>query len=300
MAKKWSGKSRGTVLGYKILIYTFRFFGRYPVYFLLYFIVFYYFLFAIKPGKITYKYLREIHGFSKLKSFIGVYRTFYALAISLVDKMVMFSAPKNPFKSSFDGEINLKKFSESEKGGFLLNAHVGNWELAGHFLYKYNITVNVVTLDAEREQIKQLMENASQNKNTNQHWKWLPLDNNGMEHVFLMKEALERKEVVCMTADRFVDDSKTITKNFLGKPAKFPLGPFQLAATFRAPMTMSFGFKTSASHYQFYGIPPIYPEEKESKNDYMHRMIDYYISQLEVKVRKYPYQWFNFYEFWEK
>ena len=43
---RWSGKSKGTVLGYKIFLFFIKFFGVGAAYLLLRFVTFYYYLFA--------------------------------------------------------------------------------------------------------------------------------------------------------------------------------------------------------------------------------------------------------------
>ena len=42
------------------------------------------------------------------------------------------SGIKNKFSFDFDGEENLRKIAALQKGGILLSAHIGNWDVAGH------------------------------------------------------------------------------------------------------------------------------------------------------------------------
>lgn len=295
----WDGKSKGTAFGYKFLLFVLKNVGVIPVYIFLYPVVFYYFLFSgtFKP---TFWYFRKIHKFNILKSIIGVYRNYYSLAIALVDKAAIYSLDKHGFEAAFDGEANLKMFTSGKTGGILLSAHAGSWEMAAHYLKKYNTKVNLVLLQADHERIQKVMNNSMVKMAENVHLNRIPVSANSFEHIFAVREALEKKELITLNADRFVTDQKTITKNFAGYPARFPAGPFQLAAMYRVPVSMVFGFKTGIKKYQLYGIKPLYPEEGEDKKEFTDRAINYYVSNLENMIKKYPYQWYNFYYFWEK
>jgi len=100
-----------------------------------------------------------------------------------------------------------------------------------------------------------------------------------------------------MHADRFVEGAKTITVKFLGADAKFPLGPFILASRFRVPVSFVFAMKESTFHYHFFAT-----EIKDylhlDKDIMMQQMLTDFVSYMEEKVKKYPEQWYNYYDFW--
>ena len=121
-----------------------------------------------------------------------------------------------------------------------------------------------------------------------------------MSHVYAIGEALQKNELICLHADRFLEGNKRITKNFLGDDAQFPVGPFLLSASFRVPVSVVFAFKESLRHYHFFGSALIMREEGESKADFMERLLSSFVNQLEQKVKLYPEQWFNYYNFWGK
>jgi predicted LPLAT superfamily acyltransferase len=104
--------------------------------------------------------------------------------------------------------------------------------------------------------------------------------------------------MVCMHADRFVENNKTRYVDFLGAPALFPLGPFLLAAAFNAPVSFVFAFKESDTHYHLYGSKSVEKRADEPKKDYAERLLSMFLSAVEGKVKQYPDQWFNYYDFW--
>jgi predicted LPLAT superfamily acyltransferase len=291
---QWQGKSRGNKLGYSIFVFIVRKLGVAPAYFLLRFVSLYYFLFAWRSSSFIYRYFLHRHGFPKLKSFLKVYANYYVFGQTLLDKIVVMAGIGNRFTYNFDGEKYLHAIVEEGKGGILLSAHVGNWEAAGHLLRRLNTRINVVMFDGEHERIKAYMDEVTGGRNFN-----VIVIRDDMSHVYAIGEALQKNELICLHADRFLEGSKTEVLRFLGADAKFPTGPFILAATFRVPVAVVFAFKETSSHYHFYGSELLIRKEGESKPDYTRRLMQTFIRELQEKIKRYPEQWFNYYNFWE-
>ena len=102
-----------------------------------------------------------------------------------------------------------------------------------------------------------------------------------------------------MPADRFLKGNKTVTINFLGAPAKFPAGPFVLASRFKVPVSFAYAMKESTFHYHFFasGIKEYLHLEKEALSQQI--LLDF-VSDMESKVKQYPEQWYNYYNFWQQ
>jgi predicted LPLAT superfamily acyltransferase len=99
-----------------------------------------------------------------------------------------------------------------------------------------------------------------------------------------------------------MEESPFISKNFLSKEAKFPYGPFYLAARFNKPVCFTFAFKETNTHYHFYSTPgKQYPAVKNvsQRAEIAEMILGDYLVELEKMTLKYPHQWFNFYDFWE-
>jgi predicted LPLAT superfamily acyltransferase len=290
---RWQGKSKGTPLGYRIFIFALKNFGLAPSYFLLRFVAFYFFLFSRNSSRVIYSYFRQRQNWSRVKSILSIYKNNYLLGQTLLDKMVVFAGLKNQFTYHFDGIENLKQIGAIGKGGILLSAHVGNWEMAGHHLEHVNMKINIVMFDGEHQNIKKYLEQIGE-----KNYKVIVIKND-MSHVYAIGAALANNELVCMHADRYLDGNKTMSINFLGKEALFPAGPFSLAAGFNVPVSIVFAFKETSRHYHYFGSTLMHRNENESKTDFAQRLTSYYVSDVENKLRKYPEQWFNYYDFWK-
>ena len=289
----WQGKSKGTTFGYSIFVTVIKKFGVRPAYVLLSIVAFYYFLFSFKTSKIVYAFYHRRLKYGRLTSCYKLYRNYYLLGQSLIDKIAIMSGANVNFTFNFDEEENLKKITALQKGGLLISAHIGNWEIAGYLLKRLNTRINIVMFDGEHQKIKQYL-----NSVTGKATAKIIVIKNDLSHIFEINEALKNNELVCMHADRFVEGNKIIEGEFLGSPAKFPIGPFLLASKFKVPVAFVFALKESTFHYHFFST-----EAKDysayDKDEVVSHMLNSFIKAMEEKVKAYPEQWFNYYDFWQ-
>lgn len=288
----WQGKSKGTPLGYRIFVWVLKNVGVRPAYFLLRIVALYYFFFSKKASGHIYRLYRHRLGYGKLRSIGKIYSNYYLLGQGLIDKVVMMGGIKNRFSFEFDGEENLRKIASLGKGGILLSAHIGNWDIAGHLFTRLETPINIVMYDGEHEKIKQYLESVTGKRKMN-----IILIKEDLSHIYAISEAFLRNELVCMHADRFVEGNKTLQADFLGQPARFPMGPFVLAAKFRVPVSFVFAVKENSLHYHFFSSA-VKEYSNPDKQAVMQDMLDDFVKEMEQKTRRYPEQWFNYYDFW--
>lgn len=290
----WQGKSKGTPFGYRIFVSILKNFGVVPAYLLLRLVVLYYFLFSYKSSRYIFHYFHKKLHFSRLASFQKLYVNYYKLGQTIIDKIVVMSGMDNKFTYNFDGEENLRKITALKKGGLLLSAHLGNWEIAGFLLKRIDARINIVMFDGEHRQIKAYLERVTGKRNMN-----VIVIKEDLSHIYAISEALKNNELVCIHADRFIEGNKTLTAPFLGGPAKFPAGPFVLATTFKVPVSFVFAFKETSKHYHFYAST-IKEYDYVSKDAAIQQVLNEFVNEMELKTKQFPEQWFNYYDFWKQ
>ena len=295
MPQQWQGRSRARPLGYRIMVFVARNLGIGMSYFILRFVAFHYLIFSRDSTRVVYELLRHRLHKTWWRAVIGTYRNYYIFAQTLLDKVVVMAGIDNKLSYEFDGEENLREIVRRGKGGILLSAHVGNWEAAGHLLKRLHTRVNVVMFDGEQQQIKDYLESVTGRRNLN-----VILVKPDLSHVYAMGEALQNNELICLHADRFLEGNKTVKRSFLGEDASFPLGPFILAASFKAPVSLVFAFKVTHVHYHFYGSSILQCGDLETKAEFRERLLTAFVEALDQKVKMYPEQWFNYFNFWAK
>ena len=291
----WEGKTRGGTTGYRIFLFLLNSFGIKSAYFLLYFVATYFVLFTRKATKPMYFYFNNVLGFGIFKSIRYLFINNITFGKVIIDKVVLMAGIKYKFTFDFEGEEHLNFLADNE-GGLIISAHIGNWEIAGHLLNRINTKVHIVMLEAEHKRIKAMLDSAMKHKKLN----IIPIRDD-MSHLFSIKDALAAKEIVAIHGDRFLEGSKFITSNFLGKPANFPTGPFYLALKYNKPVVFVTAMKESNTHYHFSSTSPkLYVNSRnlEKRESMLKKIITDYTSIMEKALIRHPEQWFNYYYFW--
>lgn len=288
---EWEGKSRGNKLGYQIFVFLLRTGGVYPAYSLLVFVALYYYLFASETSKPTLDFYHKRFGYGWFKRRWMLYRNYFTLGQTLIDRVVVTAGLGGKITHTSNGAENLKAMVAQKKGGILLGSHIGNWGIASKYLMGYDSAINVLVYDTEHEQIKEYLNQVTGGRKYN-----MIVLKDDLSHIYAIGEALQRNEIICMTADRYRAGNRTMMVNFMGEPAAFPVGPFQIIKTFKAPYTFVYGLKKGATHYNCYAKPF---RDVTSETTVQSIMQDY-AQDLEGMVRTYPEQWFNYYDFWKK
>ena len=299
MSAKWEGKSRGTVLGHKIFVFILNHLGLKLAYIVLRFVALYYFLFARKSNKNIYFFFHDVLKYKRTTAYLKIYKNYYIFGQTILDKVALLAGVKTKFTIDHEGGKNLDKIAAMGKGGILVSAHIGNWEIAGQLLNRLETTFNILMYENERANLKEYLEKVEKKKNV----KIIAIKDGEMGHLIELHNAFSNNELVVMHGDRFREKAITTEAKFLGKTAIFPAGPFIMAAKFGVPISVVFAVKETNTHYHFFATDPIEVKRtrtEEQTNVAAKELLDKYIAEFEKMVHRYPEQWFNYYAFWKE
>ncbi|TYA73943.1 LpxL/LpxP family acyltransferase [Seonamhaeicola marinus] len=291
MAAQWKGKSRGTVLGYKIFVFAMKKLGIKAAYFILYFVAAYFCFFSKQNAKAIYYYFNKRLKYSKLKSLFSVYRSYFVFGQTIIDKVAISSGLRHKFTYEFDGIELIKQALKNKKGGVLISAHVGNFEIAEHFLgdLSEDTSICLLTTELEHTAIKEYLESVTKKSNIN--FIFIKED---LSHIFEINAALAKNQLVCITGDRYVEGTKYVEEELLGLKAKFPQGPFLLASRLKVPVLFVYVMKETNKHYH------LYARQSSAKHRDQKQVLKDYTESVSWMLEKYPLQWFNYFDFWEQ
>lgn len=290
----WEGKTRGGVLGYKIFVWVLKYPGLLFAYALLVFVVTYFIFTSRKAVGAAYAFYRNIMHYNIPRSALAVWGNYFIFGQILLDKIAMLAGFQHRFTFNFEGEDYLRQMKD---GGLLISAHVGNWEIAGQLLNRLEKKINIILFDAEHRRIKGYLSDVYTNRNV--HFIVIRDD---YSHLQEIRDAFANGEIVAMHGDRYIEGNKTVILDFFNKPAAFPIGPVNMAARFNVPVSFVFAVKEKLRHYHFFATPLLYvpfTRNPLKREESLLSAINVYVGKFEEIVRRYPLQWFNYYDFWK-
>jgi predicted LPLAT superfamily acyltransferase len=283
----WHGRSRGTPLGHRIFIFLIRRVGLWAAYTLLVPVSFYFVLAAREPGRAWLRYYARVHPTDRSPRWRVLFRAYHTFGTLIIDKAAVMAGLQDRFRTEHQAADTLQRILDEGRGGLLISAHIGNWQMASYMLKRYRGQVSVVMLDAEEQAIKRAHDEATQDK----RFEVIALKDD-MSHLFRIRGALAEGRLVCIHGDRSLAGGRTARMPFLGAEASFPLGPFAIAAAFDVPVCFAFVVRTAPREYTFTATDPL-PHDRDPKVQ-----LARFSAALEEVVKRHPFQWANFYDFW--
>src|SRR5690606_25346987 len=144
-----------------------------------------------------YQYEKRM-GLSSKKARKLIKKNILIFGQTLIDKVAILSGARVELDFTREGVENIEKLVADGKGGILLSAHLGNWEVAGHLLKRVNAPINIVMYDGEAEQMKQYMGQFESKRSFN-----VILIKDDLSHIYEISAALVRNELICLHGIRF-------------------------------------------------------------------------------------------------
>lgn len=297
--RAWKGKTDGQPWMQRTLVRWLRRVDVRWLYGVMACVIPFYMLFCHKAFRAGYDFFRHHFGRSPLSSLLLVYRSQYNLGRVVLDRFAAFAG--RHFELEIEGFDLFDELTRQPVGLMLLSAHVGNYELAGYTLQAENKPFNALVFGGETETMMEGRNQAFGGHNI----RMVPVAQD-MSHIFTLSSALAEGEIVSMPGDRIFGSQKSVTCPFLGAPARFPLGPFALAVQREVPVLTVFVMKESTWRYRIFiqRLTAEAPAEAgltagARRKAQMEALAHSYARQLEVIVRRYPTQWYNYYDFWQ-
>ena len=295
MSRRWFQQGeRGSPLLVRFILWLALNAGRGPARLLLYPISGYFLLTGRAARRASRDFLGRALG--RPAGWIDIWRHIHTFAAVILDR-VFFLADRT---AGFDIRLHgLEEVADDlERGGCLLfGSHLGSFEaLRALAVRQRRFPLKVLMYRDHNATVTGLLEalNPAVAETV------IPLGRT--DTLLQVRDALEGGCLVGLLADRVAGSDKTVRLPFLGRPAAFPAGPMYLATTLQAPVVLFFGIYRGGRrydiHFERFGTPA--PAARAEREAAVREWTGRYVERLEAYARHAPFNWFNFYDFWEE
>ena len=252
----------------------------------------FYMIFNRKGYQAIYGFFRKRMGYSPLKAFGNVYLNHFRFGQVILDRFGAFAGKKYQFEC--EGLELMEHLESLPKGFLMLSSHVGCYEMVGYSLKPKTKKMNALVYAGETATV---MENRQRVLGHN-NIQMVPVKED-LSHLFALNAAIDNGDIVSMPADRIFGSQKSVECQFFGAKANFPLGGFAMAVQKEVPVLAVFVMKIGMKKYRVF-LKSVECDSQAKKRDQMTQLAQGFATQLEDIVRRYPTQWFNYFDFWQQ
>jgi len=224
-------------------------------------------------------------------------RTFVRYAKYLVDYTRMDLLREDTFQSlvrHFEGKEYIDQALAQGKGGLILTAHLGNWEMGGVFLTLMGYPLTVVTAPDVEAQLHQYRIRLREGQKIR-----VVTLNDTLSSSLAILQALKANELVALLGDRDLL-GKGVPVQFFGKRVYFPMGPGLLASLSEAPLIPTFVLIDEKDRYLCLAEPPIVLQRTGNRDEDLAENTQRIAAVMEKFIRAHPDQWYTFYDYFGK
>ncbi len=226
-------------------------------------------------------------------------RHVFAFAAVTLDRVYFLNARFDLFDLRVHGAEHCVGINQVTPGLFMLGAHVGSFEALRAVAHQQpGLEVALLMYEDNARMISRVL----QAINPRAAQEIIALGR--IDSMLHLRDRLDQGLVVGMLADRTLDDGDTLVVTFLGEAVRLPAGPFRLAAILRRPILLMLGLYRGGNRYDVH-FEPIHDFSAPAQQGIpraqgVQQAADMYAARLEHFCRLHPYNWFNFYDFWQQ
>jgi len=225
------------------------------------------------------------------------YRHVLSFASTIHDRVYLLNGRFDLFDIEVHGAEALHAALARQPGALLIGAHLGSFEvLRAVGRGRAGLKVAMLMYEDNARKINATLEaiNPAAGEDI--------IALGRLESMLEARDKLDSGYLVGLLADRGLADEATREHAFLGQPASFPIGPFRIAAMLRRPVFFMTGLYLGGNRYRIHFEPlaDFSRVEPGARDAAIVQAQAQYVARLEHYCRLAPYNWFNFFDFWQK
>ncbi|MGI9287731.1 MAG: hypothetical protein ACR2P1_20270 [Pseudomonadales bacterium] len=300
-AEHWADiKESTTVTGIRLMVTVYRYGGNVVFRVFLLPVIIFYFTVNARARRASLLYLKHLHSFDHrlpAPRLIHSFRIFWQFGQALLDKFAVWMGRITRLHAKIHNDNLIDQLQEQNQGAVILTSHLGNFEVCRAMSQSHRgvkLTVLVHTKNAEK--FNELLSGYD----NQQAIELLQVSDMSVATSIRLSEKIANGEFVAIAADRVpISSLATVSVEFLGRKAPFPIGPFALASALGAPVIMLTCIKLQGRYNIFFDkLSDGGQLGRKARARQIAELSASYVQRLQELVQLAPYQWFNFFDFW--
>ncbi|MBB1405038.1 MAG: LpxL/LpxP family acyltransferase [Pseudoalteromonas sp.] len=303
--KHWSKmQERGNYLGIQTLLFTHKILGRKGLWLILFPVVVYLFITGRVARAASKQFLQQVNLYTGTGQSVTLkqqLKHFCSFADSAFDKIDGWLGRISLSDIEYTNEHLFSQLNEQRQGAIFIGSHLGNLEVCRALSqHRSGKVINVLVFTHHAVEFNKMLKKINPNVAVN----LIQVTDLGPGLAILLKEKIEQGEIIVIVGDRTstTTAARSVQVPFLDKPAPFSQGPFILAALLDCPVYFLFCLKDQQSskyHVIFEQYSNSLKMPRTQRQAILNQVITDYAQRLGHYAAQYPYQWFNFYDFWQ-
>ncbi|MDP9082514.1 MAG: acyl-CoA synthetase [Pseudomonadota bacterium] len=260
----------------------------------LYGIALYFFLFAPVARRHSLCYLRLALGRNARAR--DRFRQILSFATTIHDRVYLIDQQYEIFNITVEGERLLQAQAASGRGALLMGAHMGSFEVM-HSLGRRQpgLRVAMAMYEENARKINAILASVNPQLRAD----IVPLGH--LDAMLNIAQRLDRGAFVGVLGDRTLGNEPVQEVSILGARAYLPTGPMRAAAILRCPVFFMVGLYRgkNAYHVVFERVADFSNPTTGARAAAVRAAVERYAAVLDRYCRSDPYNWFNFFDFWQ-
>ena len=291
----WSNSpERGAAWLVRLMIWLLRHMGWFATGLVLPGITAWFFLFSPKARAASRAYLRAALG--RPATHRDVLRHIHIFACTILERTLLLTRPAGAIAVDVAGLELVEVAVQAGRGCILLGAHLGSFAVLRQLAERCPVPVRMLMYRDNAGAFTRTMEALDP------ALAGTVIEVGDVQSMLRAHDAVAAGAILGVLADRAPGGAKQVSAPFFGRPAGFPTGPFVLAASLGAPVLLFSGVRTGHRRYAVTFAPfadRVVLRRAVRQADLL-AVVSRYAGWLEQTCRAHPFNWFNFYDFWER
>jgi len=231
-----------------------------------------------------------------------LWRHFFYFASTILDRLYFYAGRTRALDVTVHGAELFDPILRSGRGALLLSAHFGSFDAMRAAAEQREDALSLrILMDLSHSRTLNAALRA-----VNPEFLEAIIDSSEADHELALRirDAVDDGDIVGLMADRVNNvRERTVQGSLLGHPVQLPATPWLLAAVLRTPVILGLCTYEGGNRYNVH-FEQLHPGGQaigsRQRTAFVARQAQAYLDHIERHVRRNPFNWFNFYDYWTR